>query len=117
MKKCVVEQLARSSFSRAAVGNEDEVRTARLLDAAKDVEGWLYNDRDVAYFIEYEWHGYTSRYYPDFVGLMNLIEQDPAHDWRKSLGQVEEVAVAASTSAEAAGAMVAEVDELATFKL
>lgn len=68
LRRNVVENLKRSSFQRAAVGNRDEERVARLLDQAIDVIGWLYNHRSgIGYFIEYEWQGSTSRYFPDFV--------------------------------------------------
>lgn len=53
-----------------------------------------------------------------FVGLMNLLEQDPAHDWRAALGHVEELPVDASPSAEALGAPADDADDdLVSFKL
>ncbi|XXX35742.1 ATP-binding protein [Sorangium sp. So ce117] len=52
-----------------------------------------------------------------FVGLMNLIEQDPSHNWRASLGHVNQVQVAPATSAEAPGAPVEEEGDLVSFKL
>ena len=53
-----------------------------------------------------------------FVGLLNLLEQDPGHDWRAALGHVNEVAVAASSSAESNAAPVPDADDdLVSFKL
>lgn len=53
-----------------------------------------------------------------FVGLLNILEQDPAHDWRAALGHVGDVRVAASTSAEAAPVAAADgEDDLVEFKL
>ena len=55
-----------------------------------------------------------------FVGLLNLLEQDPTHDWRGALGHVDEVDVAASSSAEAqalAGPVPEAEDDLVSFKL
>jgi hypothetical protein len=58
----------KSSFTRVAVDSADELRTAALLEAAPDVVGWVYNHRSgVGYSIEYDWQGYTSRYFPDFI--------------------------------------------------
>jgi hypothetical protein len=55
-----------------------------------------------------------------FVGLMNLLEQDPSHDWRTGLGQVNALEVSASSSAEAL-ALAPPVDDadddLVSFKL
>lgn len=52
-----------------------------------------------------------------FVGLMNLIEQDPSRDWRTLLGRVGDVPVEPSTSAETAPAAVDEEDDLEHFKV
>ncbi len=55
-----------------------------------------------------------------FVGLMNLLEQDPAHDWRAGLGQVNALEVTASGSAEALGEPADDAgddDDLVSFKL
>lgn len=58
----------RTVFSVASVENNDELRLAQLLDRADDVTGWLYNHRaGVGYAIEYDWRGWGSLYYPDFV--------------------------------------------------
>lgn len=64
----VLESLQKSSFQRAAFDSTEELRLARLLDRAADVEAWVYNHRSgVRYHIEYEFQGYTSKYFPDFV--------------------------------------------------
>jgi type III restriction enzyme len=64
----VIDNLKRSPFSRAAVGNPDELAIARLLEGSRDVAGWIYNDRHgVGYSIPYDWQGHTSQYFPDFV--------------------------------------------------
>jgi hypothetical protein len=52
-----------------------------------------------------------------FVGLMNILEADPAHDWRRALGHVSEVDVEPSRSAEATSTVTPEDDDLTTFKL
>ncbi len=58
----------KSSFTNAAMDNDDELRVAALLDRAPDVVGWLYNHRSgVGYSMEYDWQGYTARYFPDFI--------------------------------------------------
>lgn len=67
LRKNVIEAPQKCVFARVAVQNRDEERVARLLDRASDVTGWLYNDRDVAYALEYDWQGYTARYFPDFI--------------------------------------------------
>jgi P-loop Domain of unknown function (DUF2791) len=52
-----------------------------------------------------------------FVGLMNLLEADPTHDWRAALGAADSVAVAPNPSAEANSVPVPEDNDLANFKL
>jgi len=65
----------KSSFTNAAVDNADELRVAALLDRASDVVGWVYNHRSgVGYSIEYDWQGYTSRYFPDFIARAKFGE-------------------------------------------
>ena len=40
----------------------------RSSTAPPDVVGWVYNHRSgVGYSIEYDWQGYQSRYFPDFI--------------------------------------------------
>jgi hypothetical protein len=75
LKRNLLENLRRSTFTSAALDSKDELRVAALLDRASDVVGWLYNHRSgVGYFIEYAWKGHTSRYYPDFVVRARLGE-------------------------------------------
>lgn len=52
-----------------------------------------------------------------FVGLMNILEAEPAHDWRAALGHVSDVEVKPSQSAEASSVVTPEDDDLTTFKL
>jgi len=71
----VVESPKKSCYDRAAVENADEEAVARLLDQAKDVTGWVYNHRSgVGYFIEYDWQGLLSHYYPDFIARARIGE-------------------------------------------
>ncbi len=75
LKKNVVQALRRSSFQQAAVANADELAFAVLVDRARDVTGWLYNDRSgVGFSIPYDWQGRTSQYFPDFVARAKLGE-------------------------------------------
>jgi len=75
LKKHVVESPKKSCYDRAAVENADEEAVARLLDQAKDVTGWVYNHRSgVGYFIEYDWQGLLSHYYPDFIARARIGE-------------------------------------------
>ena len=65
----------KSSFTNVAVDSADELRVAVLLDRAPDVVGWVYNHRSgVGYSIEYDWQGYTSRYFPDFIARAKFGE-------------------------------------------
>jgi len=58
----------RSTFEQTALGNDDELRVAVLLDRCEDVTGWVYNHRrGVGYSIEYDWQGRTAQYHPDFI--------------------------------------------------
>lgn len=75
LKRNLLQNVRRSTFTSAALDSKDELRVAALLDRAPDVIGWLYNHRSgVGYFIEYAWKGHTSRYYPDFVVRAKLGE-------------------------------------------
>ncbi len=75
LKKHVFDAPTKSCFERAALENADEEAVARLLDAAKDVTGWVYNHRSgVGYFIEYDWQGLVSHYYPDFIARARIGE-------------------------------------------
>jgi hypothetical protein len=67
LKKNVLKA-RKSSFTTVAVDSAEELRAAALLDRTADVVGWVYNHRSgVGYYIEYDWQGYTARYYPDFI--------------------------------------------------
>jgi type III restriction enzyme len=75
LKKHVFDAPTKSCFERAALENADEEAVARLLDDAKDVTGWVYNHRSgVGYFIEYDWQGLVSHYYPDFIARARIGE-------------------------------------------
>jgi hypothetical protein len=75
LKRNVVQALRRSSFQQAAVANADELAFAVLVDRARDVTGWLYNDRSgVGFSIPYDWQGRTSQYFPDFIVRAKLGE-------------------------------------------
>ncbi len=75
LKKHVFDGPTKSCFERAALENADEEAVARLLDDAKDVTGWVYNHRSgVGYFIEYDWQGLVSHYYPDFIARARIGE-------------------------------------------
>ncbi len=53
-----------------------------------------------------------------FVGLLQLLESDPDHDWRAALGMADGLEVAASTSAEAhIGEPIDDEDSLVEFKV
>lgn len=68
LKRHVLTDLKKSTFTSAAFDSDDERQVAALLERASDVVGWLYNHRSgVGYSIEYDWQGYTSRYFPDFI--------------------------------------------------
>ncbi|HEX3694029.1 MAG TPA: S24 family peptidase [Polyangia bacterium] len=75
LKKHVFDAPQKSPFDRAALENADEEAVAHLLDAAKDVTGWIYNHRSgVGYSIEYDWQGMISHYYPDFIARARIGE-------------------------------------------
>jgi hypothetical protein len=74
VKKHVL-QARKSSFTTAALDSGDELRVAALLERAPDVVGWVYNHRSgVGYSIEYDWQGYQSRYFPDFIARAKFGE-------------------------------------------
>lgn len=65
----------KSTFTSVAVDSADELRVVALLEQASDVVGWVYNHRSgIGYSIEYDWQGYTSRYFPDFIVRAKLGE-------------------------------------------
>ncbi len=75
LKKHIFDGPTKSCFDRAALENGDEEAVAHLLDAAKDITGWVYNHRSgVGYFIEYDWQGLLSHYYPDFIARARIGE-------------------------------------------
>jgi type III restriction enzyme len=68
VKQHLLDPLKRSPFQLAATANPDELRVAILLEASRDVVGWVYNHRHgVGYSIPYDWQGHTAHYFPDFV--------------------------------------------------
>lgn len=75
LKQGVLEHLKKSPFQRLAGTNPEERRLAVLLEAARDVVGWVFNHRHgVGYAIPYDWQGHTARYFPDFVVRARLGE-------------------------------------------
>jgi len=93
--------------------------------ASGDPSKYLLPDEGLAAFIEHARRTLGDDYFRTpresvmrFVGLMNLLEQDPAHDWRAALGHVDELPVDASTSAEASGVATPDGDDdLVSFRL
>jgi type III restriction enzyme len=68
LKQGLLEHLKKSPFQRLAGANPEERRLAVLLEASKDVLGWVFNHRHgVGYSIPYDWQGHTAHYFPDFV--------------------------------------------------
>jgi type III restriction enzyme len=68
LKQGLLEHLKKSPFQRLAGANPEERRLAVLLEAARDVVGWVFNHRHgVGYSIPYDWQGHTAHYFPDFV--------------------------------------------------
>jgi type III restriction enzyme len=75
LRQGVLENLKKSPFQRLAGTNPEERRLAVLLEAARDVVGWVFNHRHgVGYAIPYDWQGHTARYFPDFVVRARLGE-------------------------------------------
>ena len=73
VRRHVLQAPRKSAFTCAAMDSNEERRVALLLDGAVDVTGWVYNHRQgVGYSITYEWHGYTSHYFPDFIARARL---------------------------------------------
>lgn len=98
--------------------------------AAGDPAKHLLPDEGLAAFIDYSRRTLGDDYFRTprdtvvrFVGLLNLLEQDPSHDWRAALGGVDSVPVAAPESAEAEAAREPppadrdDDDDLVSFKL
>jgi type III restriction enzyme len=68
LKRHILKAPRKSAFTCAAMDSAEEARFAKLLDGAEDVTGWVYNHRTgVGYSISYDWQGYTSHYFPDFI--------------------------------------------------
>ena len=75
LKQNVLEQLKKSPFQRLAGTNPEERRLAVLLEASRDVVGWVFNHRHgVGYSIPYDWQGHTAYYFPDFVARAKFGE-------------------------------------------
>ncbi|MFA5348981.1 MAG: DEAD/DEAH box helicase family protein [Candidatus Paceibacterota bacterium] len=63
-----LEKPEKSGFDKQCMQNQTELRVAQLIDGAEDVTGWVYNDlKGVGYNIEYLWHSFYARYFPDFI--------------------------------------------------
>jgi len=91
--------------------------------ASGDPSRWLLPDEGLHAYVSYSAKTLGEAYFKTprdtvtrFVGLMNLIEQDPGHDWRATLGKADTVEVAPNTSAEV-GPAVADEDDLTHFRL
>lgn len=97
----------------------------REVFASGDASKYLLPDEGLGAFVEYSRRTLGDDYFRTprdtvvrFVGLLNLLEQDPSRDWRAALGNVGSVNVAPASSAEANQAPPpADEDDLVTFKL
>jgi hypothetical protein len=96
----------------------------RNVFAGGDPANYLIPDEGLRAYVDYSRRTLGDDYFRTprdtvtrFVGLMNVLEADPAHDWRQALGHVSEVEVKPSQSAEASTAVTPEDDDLTTFKL
>jgi hypothetical protein len=93
--------------------------------ASGDASKHLLPDEGLGAFVEYSRRTLGDDYFRTprdtvirFVGLLNLLEQDPSRDWRVALGNVSSVNVAPASSAEAnQSPPPADDDDLVTFKL
>jgi P-loop Domain of unknown function (DUF2791) len=93
--------------------------------AAGDASKYLLPDEGLAAFVDYSRRTLGDDYFKTprdtvvrFVGLLNLLEQEPSRDWRATLGNVGTVKVAPTASAEASHEPPPpEADDLVTFKL
>lgn len=91
--------------------------------ASGDPARWLLPDEGLHAYVEYSAKTLGDAYFKTprdtvtrFVGLLNLIEQDAAHDWRASLGHADAVKVAPNPSAEL-GPPGQDDDDLTHFRL
>lgn len=97
----------------------------REVFAAGDPTKYLLPDEGLAAFVDYSRRTLGDDYFRTprdtvvrFVGLLNLLEQEPSRDWRAALGTVAGVKVVPTTSAEASSEPPpADTDDLVTFKL
>jgi hypothetical protein len=96
----------------------------REVFAAGDPSKYLLPDEGLRSYVDYARRTLGDDYFRTprdtvtrFVGLMNLLEADAAHDWRVALGHVSDVEVKPSPSAEASGEATPEEDDLQHFKL
>jgi hypothetical protein len=92
--------------------------------ASGDSSKYLVPDEGLRAYVDYSRRTLGDDYFRTprdtvtrFVGLMNILEAEPAHDWRAALGHVSDVEVKPSLSAEASAAVTPEDDDLTTFKL
>lgn len=92
--------------------------------ASGDATKYLLPDEGLRMFIDYSKRTLGDDYFRTprttvmrFIGLMNLLEADPSHDWKAALGQVPTVEISPSESAEASATAVPEEDDLVEFKL
>lgn len=68
LRRNVLDPANRTVFMRGAHDSAPEVRLARVLDNALDVDAWLYNHRQgVGFGIQYDYRGRTHHYFPDFI--------------------------------------------------
>lgn len=92
--------------------------------ARGDSSKHLMPDEGLAAFIDYSRRRLGDDFFRSprdtvtrFVGLLHMLEADPAMDWRVALGQADAVPVEPSRSAEADPSHVPEADDLIQFKL
>jgi len=92
--------------------------------ARGDSTKYLLPDEGLTAFLEYSRRRLGQEFFASprdtvtrFVGLLQLLEADPTHDWRVALGKADTVTVEASTSAEATAEPVPDADDLVEFKL
>lgn len=92
--------------------------------AGGDSAKYLLPDEGLRMFIDYSKRTLGDDYFRTprdtvmrFIGLMNLLETDPTHDWKAALGRVPTVEVSPNESAEATATVVPEEDDLVEFKL
>lgn len=96
----------------------------REVFARGDASKYLLPNEALSAFLEYSRRRLGEEFFASprdtvtrFVGLLQLLENDPSLDWKAALGQADNLTVDPSTSAEAQPHPVAEVDELVQFKL